>query len=159
MGRSTTASACFNNLLCKWDEMLPSLESTTSWHMIQTSRISKNRRCLWNSEKLKSNLDWSPKLETIMSPLFWKWRYLEGAVLVWRAEALQNPLLQTLAFEGSMEWTLLSVKVSQRSVKPKTAGLLLLRRATSYGKAYHEHKTSPISRREIVGLFRLCYLI
>lgn len=119
MGRSTTASACLNNLLCVWDEMLPSLESTTSWHMIHTSRISKNLRCLWNSEKLKSNRDWSPKPESIMSPLFWKLRYWEGTVLAWRVEALQNPLLQTLAFEGSVEWTSRSVKVSQRSVRPK----------------------------------------
>lgn len=82
MERSTTAPACFNNLLCIWDETLPSLESTTSWHMIQTSRISKNVRCLWNSDKkLKSNPDWSPVPERILSPLFWKLRSLQGTVL------------------------------------------------------------------------------
>lgn len=120
MERSTTASACFNNLLCIWDEMLPSLESTTSWHMIQTSRISKNVRCLWNSDKkLKSNPDWSPVPERILSPLFWKLRNPEGTVLGLGAEAWWNPLLQSLADDGSMECASFSVKVSQSSVCPK----------------------------------------
>lgn len=159
MGRSTTASACFNNLLCIWDEMLPSLESTTSWHMIQTSRIPKNLRCLWNrNEKLKSSLDWHLMPNSVLFPLFWKLRNLEGTVLALRTEALWNPLLQILALGDCMEYTSLSVKVSQRSVIPKAAGRLLLRKATSYGKAHCEHRTSLIPQREVVGLFWLCFV-
>ena len=159
MERSTTASACFNNLLCIWDEMLPPLESTTSWHMIQTSRISKNLRCLWNSnEKLKSSLGWHPMPNSVLVPLFWKLRNLEGTVLALRTEALWNPLWQSLALGDCMECTSLSVQVSQRSVMPQAAGRLLLRKATSYGKAHHEHRTSLISWREVVGLSWFCFV-
>lgn len=154
MERSATASACFNNLLCIWDEMLPSRESTTSWHMIQTSRISKNVRCLWKSDKkLKSNPNWSPMPESILSPLFWKLRNLEGTVLALRADALWNPLLHSLAFNGSMEFTALSVKVSQRSIMPKSAEMLLPRKTTSSGRVHGDYRISSLSRIEVVGLF------
>lgn len=120
MERSTTASACFNNLLCIWDETLPSLESTTSWHMIQTSRISKNVRCLWNSDKkLKSNPDWNPMPARILSPLFWKLRNLDSTVLALGDESPWNPLLPSFAFEGSMERASLSLKLCQTVLCPK----------------------------------------
>lgn len=161
MERSTTASACFNNLLCIWDEMLPPLESTTSWHMIQTSRISKNLRCLWNSnEKLKSSLGWHPMPNSVLVPLFWKLRNLEGTVLALRTEALWNPLWQSLALGDCMECTWLSVKVSQRSDAPSSWEIAAEKSHQLWkGSPWTQNQSHLMKRGSGTVLVLFCYII
>lgn len=90
----------FNNLLCIWGEALPSPESTTSWHMIQTSKISRNVQRLCNSDrKLKSNSDWNPIPEKLPSSLKVEpWTGLSVSLGNWTPK---TPMMQSSTRHGT----------------------------------------------------------